>query len=907
MSRPDSHGIDHLLSTNHSAADRDISQSPYPSSSAVNNMAASLDRRGSQGSSVHIAGPGTPAIPRSYILQGIQEKEYGTPFSTSVNRHTAHLANPYFFTSSHHRPSPSLPVGSSPVHTPSPSYFSTSSEEERDNTMPRQAVQPTQSTQPTSNTTSSPGNTNTNLDLLRSTLWWGGLEPWMDEEYAKQVSNLMGWTSVNVKVPSNGGTNASGQPANNPGHCFLIFPSRSVAASALNQVNSSCTLQPLLMPNSNKPFVLNWASSVPDALIASAFSAPSVAASGPHHQYHKEYSIFVGDLDPEASNSDLVAVFRNPLLGLRDDREPKFIQPFLSCKSAKIMVDPVTGLSRGYGFVRASDSLMRQTSSVHWWKCTGSTVVLARVRPSARFFLHMADVDSPVRISPATAKYKPPQSHIPLSLPPAHHPSSQHTGDQGLNSMTVLPNANQVRSVSFPIAASPSNGSPSSMSTLSSSSSALSGSGSMPSIGSKSNMNISPSVLPPNAPLGGISLNGSVAAGTTSQPSAYSPHSRDENTLPRYIFFEESWKHHVQACNIFRNLIGPNGEQLTSTDPYNTTVFVGGLSPLISEETLRTFFSPFGDIHYVKVPAGKQCGFVQFVRKTDATRAIEKMQGFPIGGSRIRLSWGRSQYKAAQAAAQAAQVAALQVQLQAQMTANPSAQLSSEQALQHLQLGLTDFGVHDTNNGIYFTPNGASTADEKTGALFTTQTRTDGANSNFLHEAFSNPYGQSSMVPDNGSQYQHPARLQFPSSFTPFSPDPNVAILGNPKKDHEELPSQDGRSDYLRKFDSTQVDASTTIGERPINSLGCVQMPDRTQKYGMYLNGLGGSRSPSHQESVARPGSNKALSLSQSNQFNPREEHDAIQDLNGTLASLNLDHNGLWKATNGTERQIHSP
>ena len=43
------------------------------------------------------------------------------------------------------------------------------------------------------------------------------------------------------------------------------------------------------------------------------------------------------------------------------------------------------------------------------------------------------------------------------------------------------------------------------------------------------------------------------------------------------------------------------------------------------------------------MPVGKHCGFVQFVRKADAERAIEKMQGFPIGGSRIRLSWGRSQ------------------------------------------------------------------------------------------------------------------------------------------------------------------------------------------------------------------------------------------------------------------------
>lgn len=39
----------------------------------------------------------------------------------------------------------------------------------------------------------------------------------------------------------------------------------------------------------------------------------------------------------------------------------------------------------------------------------------------------------------------------------------------------------------------------------------------------------------------------------------------------------------------------------SSGDPYNTTVFVGGLSSLIPEDTLRSFFAPFGDIHYVRV------------------------------------------------------------------------------------------------------------------------------------------------------------------------------------------------------------------------------------------------------------------------------------------------------------------
>lgn len=57
------------------------------------------------------------------------------------------------------------------------------------------------------------------------------------------------------------------------------------------------------------------------------------------------------------------------------------------------------------------------------------------------------------------------------------------------------------------------------------------------------------------------------------------------------------------------------------------------------------FWFPDLSILEVKVPVGKHCGFVQFVHKGHAERAIERMQGFPIGGSRIRLSWGRSQCK----------------------------------------------------------------------------------------------------------------------------------------------------------------------------------------------------------------------------------------------------------------------
>lgn len=87
----------------------------------------------------------------------------------------------------------------------------------------------------------------------------------------------------------------------------------------------------------------------------------------------------------------------------------------------------------------------------------------------------------------------------------------------------------------------------------------------------------------------------------------------------------------------------PGGQMNQFTDPNNTTVFVGGLSGYVTEDELRSFFQGFGEITYVKIPPGKGCGFVQFVHRHAAEMAINQMQGYPIGNSRVRLSWGRSQ------------------------------------------------------------------------------------------------------------------------------------------------------------------------------------------------------------------------------------------------------------------------
>ncbi|ODV79368.1 RNA-binding domain-containing protein, partial [Suhomyces tanzawaensis NRRL Y-17324] len=88
-------------------------------------------------------------------------------------------------------------------------------------------------------------------------------------------------------------------------------------------------------------------------------------------------------------------------------------------------------------------------------------------------------------------------------------------------------------------------------------------------------------------------------------------------------------------------LPGGNGQGQPFTDPNNTTVFVGGLSSEVSEATLFTLFQSFGVIQQVKIPPGKNCGFIKYSTREEAEEAIAAMQGFIIGGNRVRLSWGR--------------------------------------------------------------------------------------------------------------------------------------------------------------------------------------------------------------------------------------------------------------------------
>lgn len=110
-------------------------------------------------------------------------------------------------------------------------------------------------------------------------------------------------------------------------------------------------------------------------------------------------------------------------------------------------------------------------------------------------------------------------------------------------------------------------------------------------------------------------------------------------------------------------------------DPNNTTVFIGGLLSDVSEQTLATLFKPFGTIQQIKIPPGKNCGFLKYSSREEAEEAILTMEGFIIGGNRVRLGWGRvsmSNKKFQQRRNQLAHVAQMQAAAAISMGMDPA-------------------------------------------------------------------------------------------------------------------------------------------------------------------------------------------------------------------------------------------
>ncbi|XP_004486966.1 polyadenylate-binding protein RBP47B' [Cicer arietinum] len=148
------------------------------------------------------------------------------------------------------------------------------------------------------------------------TLWIGDLQYWVDETYLTHCFSHTGEV-ISIKIIRN---KITGQPE---GYGFVEFVSHTAAERVLQSYNGT------QMPGTEQTFRLNWASfgigeRRPDA--------------GPDH------SIFVGDLAPDVTDYLLQETFRTH---------------YPSVRGAKVVTDPNTGRSKGYGFVKFSDESER--------------------------------------------------------------------------------------------------------------------------------------------------------------------------------------------------------------------------------------------------------------------------------------------------------------------------------------------------------------------------------------------------------------------------------------------------------------------------------------------------------------------------------------------------------------------
>lgn len=162
-------------------------------------------------------------------------------------------------------------------------------------------------------------------------LWIGGLLPWMDEDY------LYGCFTTSRELLSLV-IKRNKQTGQSEGFGFLKFSDHTAAAHILKSYNGQ------KMPNAVQDFKLNWATQqpAPKKLPDPDFKLDLATQQERHAAVDSssDHSIFVGDLAYNVTGYMLHHVFKA--------RYP-------SVKSAKIIFDKFTGLSKCYGFVQFGD------------------------------------------------------------------------------------------------------------------------------------------------------------------------------------------------------------------------------------------------------------------------------------------------------------------------------------------------------------------------------------------------------------------------------------------------------------------------------------------------------------------------------------------------------------------------
>ncbi|KAE9620462.1 hypothetical protein Lal_00019866 [Lupinus albus] len=203
------------------------------------------------------------------------------------------------------------------------------------------------------------------------TLWIGDLQYWIDESYLSHCFSHTGEV-VSIKIIRN---KITSQPE---GYGFIEFITHAAAERVLVTYNGT------QMPGTELNFRLNWASfgvgeRRPDA--------------GPDH------SIFVGDLAPDVTDFLLQETFR---------------ANYLSVRGAKVVTDPNTGRSKGYGFVKFSDEndRNRAMSEMNGVYCSTRPMRISAATPKKTNTLQH-QYAPPKAIYPIPVAYTPPVSTVP--------------------------------------------------------------------------------------------------------------------------------------------------------------------------------------------------------------------------------------------------------------------------------------------------------------------------------------------------------------------------------------------------------------------------------------------------------------------------------------------------------------
>jgi len=103
-----------------------------------------------------------------------------------------------------------------------------------------------------------------------------------------------------------------------------------------------------------------------------------------------------------------------------------------------------------------------------------------------------------------------------------------------------------------------------------------------------------------------------------------------------------NWANQKITTNTPGDMNTDYGTIVNQATPTNATVYVGNVSPDISEEQLiKTIFGEFGIIEEVRMQKEKGYAFIRYQAHEQAARAIASVHGRTIGSKVVKCSWGK--------------------------------------------------------------------------------------------------------------------------------------------------------------------------------------------------------------------------------------------------------------------------